>query len=52
MSLIRCVACKSLLQDRFEEMAAFGLAGSELRFESVAKGQQFVHFGDDALLFS
>ncbi len=32
-------------------MAAFGLGGGELSFELVAEGHEFVHFGDDALLF-
>ena len=40
------------MQNGFEEAAAFGLGGGELRFQPVAEGQQFVDFGDDAeLLF-
>ena len=39
------------LQDGFEEAAAFGLGGGELRFQPVAQGHQFVDFGDDAVLF-
>jgi len=38
-------------KDRFEEAAAFGLGGGELRFQPFAQGQQFFDFGDDAVLF-
>ncbi len=40
-----------LVQDGFEEAAAFGLGGGELRFQPVAEGHQFIDFGDDAVLF-
>ena len=39
------------MKDGFEEAAAFGLGGGELRFQPVAQGHQLVRFGDDALLF-
>ena len=39
------------MQRRFEEAAAVGLGGGELRFEPVAQGHQFIHLDDDALLF-
>ena len=34
----------------FEEPAADGLAGSELRFQPVAQGHQLIDLGDDAVL--
>jgi hypothetical protein len=40
------------VKDRFEQAAAFGLSGSELRFQPVAQGHQLVHLGDDAVLLS
>ena len=33
-----------------EQPAAFGLGRRELRFQSVAKGHQLIHLGDDAVL--
>ena len=39
------------MEDGFEEAAAFGLGGGELRFQPVAQGHQFIHLGDDAVLF-
>ena len=39
------------MEDSFEEAAAFGLGGGELRFQPVAEGHQFIDFGDDAVLF-
>jgi hypothetical protein len=38
------------VEDGFEEAAAVGVGGGELRFELVAEGHQFIDFGDDALL--
>ena len=40
-----------MVQRNFEEAAAFGLGGCELRFQSVAQGHQFINFGDNAVLF-
>ena len=40
------------MQNGFEEAAAFGLGGGELRFQPVAQGHQFIHPSDDAVLFS
>lgn len=42
---------QGFVQDGFEESAAFGLGGGELRFQPVAQGHQFLNFGDDAFLF-
>lgn len=39
------------MEDAFEEVAGFGLGGGELGFQLVAEGHQFIHFGDDAVLF-
>ena len=39
------------MEDGFEEAAALGLGGGELRFQAVAEGHQLVDFGDDAVLF-
>lgn len=39
------------MQDGFEEATAVGPGGGELRFELVAEGHQFIHLGDDAVLF-
>ena len=39
------------MKDGFEESAAFGLGGGELRFKPVAQGHEFIDFGDDAILF-
>ena len=39
------------MKDGFEEAAAFGLGGGELRFQPVAQGHQFFDLGDDAMLF-
>jgi hypothetical protein len=39
------------VEDGFEEAAASGLGGSELRFKPVAKRHQLFDFGDDAVLF-
>lgn len=39
------------MQHGFEQAAAFGLGGGELRFQTVAQSHQFIHFGDDAMLF-
>ena len=39
------------MQNGFEEAAAFGLGGGELRFQPVAQGHQFVYFCDDSVLF-
>ena len=39
------------MEDSFEEAAAFGLGGGELRFQPVAEGHQFIDFGDDTMLF-
>jgi hypothetical protein len=39
------------MQNSFEETAAFGLSGSELRFQPIAHGHQFIDFEDDAVLF-
>ena len=39
-----------MVQRSFEEAAAFGLGGGELRFQPVAQGHQFLHHGNDALL--
>jgi hypothetical protein len=40
-----------LVQHCFEQPAAFGLGGRELGFQSVAYRHQFVHLGDNAVLF-
>ena len=40
-----------MVQDGFEQPSAVGPGGRELRFQSVAQRHQFVHFGDDAVLF-
>lgn len=42
---------KRVMEDRFHEFLAFGLGGGELGFQLVAEGQQFIHFGDDPVLF-
>lgn len=42
---------EGLVKDGFEEAAALGLGGGELRFQAVAEGHQLVDFGDDAVLF-
>jgi hypothetical protein len=39
------------MEDGFEEVAGFGLGGGELGFYLVAEGHEFIHFGDDAVLF-
>ena len=39
------------MKDGFEEAAVFGLGGGELRFQPVTQGHQFIHFGNDAVLF-
>jgi hypothetical protein len=43
---------EGLVEGGFEEAAGLGLDGGELGFEAVAEGHQFVHFGDDAVLFA
>jgi hypothetical protein len=40
-----------LVEGGFEEAAGLGLGGGELGFQVVAAGHQFIHFGDDAVLF-
>lgn len=45
-------SCQWFVDDSFEDAAAFGLGSGELRFEPVAQGHQFIHFGDDAMLLS
>ena len=39
------------MEDGFHEFLAFGLGGGELGFQLVAEGHEFIHFGDDAVLF-
>ena len=45
------IAVQGLVEDGFQQAAAFGLGGRELLFQPVAEGHQFVHLGDDAVLF-
>ena len=45
------IAVKSLVEDGFKQAAAFGLGGRELLFQPVTESHQFVHLGDDAVLF-
>ena len=45
------MSCNRLVEAGFEELLAFRLGGCQLGFEGVADGHQFVHSGDDALLF-
>ncbi len=40
-----------LVEHGFEEAAAVGVGGGEFHVELVAKGQEFIDLGDDALLF-
>ena len=42
---------QGFMQHGLQQAAAVGLSGSELDFELVAQGHQFVHPGDDAVLF-
>ena len=50
--LIKSTWCtKRFVKNGFEEAAAFGLGGGELRFQPVAQSHQFFDFGNDALLF-
>ena len=44
------LAVKAMVEEGFEQAAAFGLGGGELLFQPVAEGHQFVHLGDDAVL--
>ena len=39
------------MEDSFEESAAVGVGGGELRVELVAEGHEFIDLGDDAVLF-
>ena len=39
------------MQYGFQQAAAVGLGGGELGFQLVAQRHQFVHLGDDAVLF-
>ena len=37
------------MEDGFQQSPAVGSAGGDLFLQLVAQGQQFVHFGDDAV---
>ena len=39
------------MEDGFQQAVGFGLGDRELLFQPVAEGHQFVHLGDDAVLF-
>ena len=51
ISIFFCLLGQGFSEERVEEGVGFGLGGGELGFQLVAEGHQFIHFGDDAVLF-
>lgn len=44
------IVVESVVEDRFEQAAAFGLGGGEMRSHLVTKRHQFINLDDNALL--
>ncbi len=51
ISIFFCLLGQGFSEEGVEEVVGVGLGGGELGVQLVAEGHQFIHFGDDAVLF-